>query len=302
MFLYLCKCCFRPGSGAKSPEGLFFAQSDKGQVTKCPTCGKDTAQFQRAYKRRVGQIKGAVGFESAIKKSERRGRPGRGQITRYGEGEGLGKLEIGVTPVEEEEQGDEDDAEYVPQIDFSPAMRFHPSGDDTPRATCRSLLTVTRVVAFDIVTKQHQITLAAGRLDTGTVMGSFLCKGKPKRLAAQTWAARGTPYRTCKYTSLEWCHLFADSLGGPTVGDNLVAASYAANTFMLAIESCLQAKTTLKIQLGVVCSKENVAELIDYKVIRPNGVEKIWTIDARNDHFTRGDYAKIKAEVEAFLA
>jgi hypothetical protein len=291
-FLYMCSDCFN----RDQKSGLLISQTGDKHIRNCPYCGQFTAKFQRAYKNKVGQIKQAVTFDVAQKKSDRASRRGRASANEMSN--------LGQMAVDETELGD---SEYVPQVDFKPNMRFTDASGPSMTQRVPSAVTGLVQTAFEMVSPAHTITTKAGRADTGTVMASALTSSKPRTLAAYTWAnwgsvspARGMPYNKNKYCSLEWCHLVADSLGGPTTSDNLVAASYAANTFMMTIEEKLNAKSTLSIQVKADCSTDHVAEFIYYTVNKGNS-NKTWTIDARNDYFTKADYETVGKSVTDFI-
>ena len=291
-FLYMCNDCFNRDQNS----GLLISQNGDKHIRTCPYCGQDTAQLKRAYKNRTGQVKQAVTFDVAQKKAERGTRKGR-PSAKY-------MANLGKEAVDENELSD---PEYVPQVDFTPNMRFTDASG--PSMTQRVPSTVTGLVQtpFEMISKSHTITNKAGRGDTGAVMALALTFPKPKKLSAYTWAnwggvspARGMPYTKNKYCSLEWCHLIADSLGGPTMCDNLVAASYAANTYMMTIEEKLNAQSNLSIQIKAECSRDHVAEFIYYTVIKGNS-QNTWTIDARNDYFTMANYEAVGKSVVDFI-
>jgi hypothetical protein len=65
----------------------------------------------------------------------------------------------------------------------------------------------------------------------------------------------------------EWCHLIADSLGGPTTAANLFCGTYHANTAMLCLEGPLYGKSEYEIRVEVdVRAKTDLGESIDYYV------------------------------------
>lgn len=312
-YLYVCTRC----STGTVIKGIFSSETDRGPLTRCPTCRKKRAERKRAYKTRSGHIRHARDMDVAATLSERATRKSRGRPpARLIEDEEEVRLDVAAlarayNPADD--AGAEDDSEYVAKTQFNPAMRLT---DDGTNATCRSraaMLMLCQHTLTMTVAPPHLVTAAAGRIDTGSTMARYLKVGRPalatyRTLSAYTWAnwglhppTRGRAYTAFPKLSLEWCHLVADSLGGPTVGANLVAASYAANTCMLAIEQQLHARTTLHVEVTVYCSSENVAEFLDYKIIRPNAAHLTITIDARNDCFTRADYATVGQQVASFL-
>lgn len=108
-------------------------------------------------------------------------------------------------------------------------------------------------------------------------------------------------YTVNKKLSLEWCYLIADSLGGPTEPANLVAASYGANTHMLAIESCLQSRTDVEVEVTAFCSRENCAEYILYDITNSRGQALAIGIDATNDQFPPSAFEAVRAEVTGHI-
>lgn len=81
----------------------------------------------------------------------------------------------------------------------------------------------------------------------------------------------------------EWCHLWGWGLGGSQTADNLVSASHACNSEMLAIEqwvyaSCfegrrpkrLDQRVSIRVSARLARGTEHVAELITYEIFMPN--------------------------------
>ncbi|WP_179403443.1 hypothetical protein [Burkholderia guangdongensis] len=101
--------------------------------------------------------------------------------------------------------------------------------------------------------------------------------------------------------SEEWCHLWASCLGGPTTSDNLVAASYACNTFMMAIETNLKSRTDLCISVSAYCSDANgnVADAIRYKIFEVGTGKELFNrlIDATAQHFSRSDLMQLQQDL-----
>jgi DNA-directed RNA polymerase subunit RPC12/RpoP len=301
-FFYICSPCL-----TNDGKGLLVSTRDRGQVVECPYCRQKTAQFKRAYKNRTGDIKRAVTFENAGTQKGRSMRPKRRQLpARYMDGADgdtdIAQVMAAYDP--QQDRGAEDDPEYVAQVDFRPDMRFTADGN---RLTCRDPAVVIVVHAFQMDSVDHTITTSPGRGDTGTEMARVLPVRPLRVISAYTWAnwqvippTRGLPYRSNKFYSLEWCHLIADSLGGATVSHNLVAASFAANTFMMTIEEKLNARSDLTIQVRALCSKDHVAEFVYYTVKRGTATNT-WIIDGRNDIFSRADYLAIGQEVTNFI-
>jgi hypothetical protein len=304
-FLYICPPCFR-----RDNTDIFFTLSDKGPLIICPTCNNRTAEFKYAYKNKTKKTKFARSVDEAMKRAGRASRSGRGVPKaeyRSEQFETPKIAEVGLQYDPEMDEGAEVDEEYVPQVDFNPAMRF--TDPSWGNAVCRDPMTATGLVqtALAMATVDHRITAKAGRGDTGTTMAQALPVGKLKKVSAYTWANwgqkppnRGMAYTVNKKRSLEWCHLLADSLGGPTQADNLVAASYGANTFMMTIEEKLNARTNLVIQVTAHCSRDHVAEFV-YYTIKKSNAQHTWIIDGRNDSFSQADYQHYGQQVVDFI-
>jgi hypothetical protein len=122
--------------------------------------------------------------------------------------------------------------------------------------------------------------------------------------SAQRHSGRGVSYKVNPKGSEEWCHLIADSLGGPTTGRNLVAASYSANTMMGAIEKCLHGRAEFEIRVRAHCSRANVAEFLDYAIRHSTdrGVSQVlfFSIDAATAGFSLADCNFVAAAFQAW--
>lgn len=100
----------------------------------------------------------------------------------------------------------------------------------------------------------------------------------------------------------EWCHLIADSLGGPTEHENLVSASYGANTYMAVIEAMIKGHTGLLITVEAYCSATHFAEFIVYTIQPRNSSAYIrYTIDGRNYRFTKDDMTDVQNELDRWM-
>jgi hypothetical protein len=105
--------------------------------------------------------------------------------------------------------------------------------------------------------------------------------------------------------SEEWCHLQAACLGGPTILGNLVAASHACNTYMMAIETSLQNQSDYVISVTAYCTGvgTNVAEAIRYRVFRRQKGGNLVRlldilIDATAQHFAESDLDALKTTLK----
>jgi hypothetical protein len=132
--------------------------------------------------------------------------------------------------------------------------------------------------------------------------------GRPKtpaqvmKCSAQKMTGWKISHAKNRFKSMEWCHLIADSLGGGTTAENLVAASYGANTHMAAIEAVLSGKTHVRLEVTAFCSAEHVAQMIHYQLTRPHKESPLlFRIDARNHYFTDDDLKEVQAQVRTWL-
>ena len=117
----------------------------------------------------------------------------------------------------------------------------------------------------------------------------------------QTCISGGIGGGTKAVVSEEWCHLWASCLGGATTSDNLVAASYACNTFMMAIETCIKSRTDLSISVSAYCSdaQGNVAEAIRYRIFKKSTGKPLFDrlIDATVQHFSLADLRQLQQDL-----
>lgn len=192
---------------------------------------------------------------------------------------------------------DSDDDEYAPPARFNPNMRLTKGSQ---RKVLRSLYaydtTLTKVVGRIQVTSSH--TRSMSSTNQNAVMG-LLILGKGT-LSAWQHAGR-TDYLKDRYKSAEWCHLVADCLGGPTSPTNLVAASFAANTEMMAIENLLMGRTAFQVRVEARCDTAHVAERILYNVYCKKSHHWLWEIDGQNDYFTKADLDDVRDGLKDYL-
>jgi hypothetical protein len=132
-------------------------------------------------------------------------------------------------------------------------------------------------------------------------MGKHLGSPTPPKYPA--WRHAGTTrYSTDKFKSSEWCHLVADSLGGPSVPANLVAASFSANTYMAALEALLKGQSGLTIEVTVHCSAPYLGEWIFYRIRqRSSGHVYDASIDARASAFSLADLTRVQQDLQKWL-
>lgn len=164
-------------------------------------------------------------------------------------------------------------------------------------ATCSSHKLKMKHCPVDVsVDRGRGQTFAKGNRSAETASGRKLPK-------TDISSAKGGS-QPAKYSE-EWCHLQAASLGGQTVDSNLVAASYACNTYMMAIESYIRCRTELSLSVTAYCSDHGceVAEAIKYRIYERKGTNLIARfceiIDATAQHFSQTDLDVLKGKLRS---
>ena len=153
---------------------------------------------------------------------------------------------------------DADDTEYVPAPEFNPALRF--SGGGT-----FAIIRVFHGKSHTITTPWTGVTAPAGRSSTNAQFGGQSAANH--FLANQTLIPAITLWKSPTGVNFEWCHIIADSLGGPTVAANLFCGTFHCNTAMLCIENILRGKTHLEVQIAVeICTTTYIGLLVTYRV------------------------------------
>lgn len=194
------------------------------------------------------------------------------------------------------DSNDDGDNDYIPTLShlFNLRMRltknaYAPRGSDGRDSTYL-------MKANSVIRGKH------GRGDLPAIMKKHLGWAKPSRCTAWRYAGT-TNYSKNKFTSSEWCHLIADSLGGPSTGDNLVAASFSANTYMAAIEAMLQSQSALSLEVIVHCSAKCLAEWIEYNIHHKGKGKSYPTIhiDALAKGFCDQDLLRVQTDLQTWL-
>lgn len=192
---------------------------------------------------------------------------------------------------------------WLPKANFNPAMRLTAKdGARRSKATPEQLKLVQEKF-FKMTPTWCQIGAPNNRLDENST-GQEMKKNALgcNETSAQKHAGRGMSYKVNKQKSLEWCHMLGDCLGGLTKVNNLVAASFCANTEMLAIEHCIKGYAALGVTVSAFCSNWHVAELIVYELKHlKSGKTFRWDINARNDAFTTDDWDEVRLAVLDFM-
>jgi hypothetical protein len=144
----------------------------------------------------------------------------------------------------------------------------------------------------------HVSEVKGGRLDGKSVMG---CAARDVRKLV-------APGDEGTHRDDEWLHLWGDNLGGPSVPNNFVSGSYAANTEMLVIEQALAQNSALTrvlvLDIEAECSARHFGEYLTYKVTNPSNAATPFQhlIDLRNLYFTAADKNTVHARIDAFLS
>jgi hypothetical protein len=142
----------------------------------------------------------------------------------------------------------------------------------------------------------------AGRLDLNRVMGKHMGPPAPSKYPAWRYVG-STSYSVNRFDSSEWCHLVADSLGGPSEPSNLVAASFSANTYMAALEALLKGQSALSLSVTAHCSAPNLGEWIFYRIRhRQSGKSYDEAIDARASGFNAANLTSVQTNLQRWLA
>jgi hypothetical protein len=127
-------------------------------------------------------------------------------------------------------------------------------------------------------------------------------------LTNQIGLPMGTRWFAGNKDTAEWCHLVGVSLGGTTVAGNLIAASFAANTYMGVIEKAIQGRTDLRASVtieglshavGGTANHPHIAEKIHYAIVRLTDSHQLteFVIDARISQFSDADRQRVEQQI-----
>lgn len=196
---------------------------------------------------------------------------------------------------EEEKKEKEEDPEWEPPSNsFNIAMRYTGSNMLTPRNTKTTYFNKTKTKV-----KSARIKGTAGRKSTNSVMGVAI-EGKGT-ISANSWVKKKKVLynKSQLYLNYDWCHLIADSLGGATTHDNLVAARYSANTYMAVIELYLKGRTDLTVKVIAYCSSSHIAEFIVYQIFNSKLKSYQFIIDAKINYFSKLNARQVIKELKS---
>ncbi len=195
------------------------------------------------------------------------------------------------------------DEEYVPPVDFDPSMRL-------------TLLDKDERSQEDLrpQTMAYTESKSSGRVDiSGSILGerqkntASLFEGTSAWSHAISWAApnAGKWYSGSK-GHYEYCHLHGDALGGRCLASNLVAGHYALNTYMMVIESQLQSRTDLQIEVTAYCQKTNIADCVHYQIFKKttSDPQLLWSkfLDGRIQFFSKMDADAVTKDLKEALS
>lgn len=260
----------------------------------CRACDKPTVRAGYG----AGKVrKGAIELTAAaIERRDQRSRQAVVDSRKQRDARFAAHRGISVDSDDGEDEEDEGDEDFLPRPDHTYNLRMrltpghyaarHNYGYD---ASC-------------VLRQQRDVLATAGRLNLNLVMGRAL--GAPRPFNLPAWKHAGTTKHSVdKYASSEWCHLVADSLGGPSVPLNVAAASYSANTYMAAMEVMLKGQASLTLEVTFRCSAPHVGEWIFYRIThRPSGQFTLVEIDARAGGFSATDLTNVQTALRAWLA
>lgn len=192
-------------------------------------------------------------------------------------------------------QDGDDDFLIVPPRPYNIGMRLTPA-DHIPR---HQVDLETRPDAGFRKRMTQKVGSSPKRDNAATIMGRAL--GYSTKCEA--WRHAGAvAYTTNKFSSYEWCHLIADSLGGVTAENNLVAASFSANTHMGALEMLLKGQSSLLLQVTANCQLEHLAISIEYTIRCPAKNKRYSVlIDGTVGNFSEVDVLREQGKLRAWL-
>lgn len=200
----------------------------------------------------------------------------------------IAKILEDIGDVEDDIFSDIDDPSYEPPADFNPAMRLTDEGE-----TDGFLSRVGSGALTCVSCAYTRVGARAARSNTNTTMDGE---------SADDYAARQGQDPP---VYMEWCHMVAACLGGPTTKANLFCGGYNANTHMLAIEQRLVGKTHLEVQIEAHCRTGTVfAEKIVYRVRKAGAkVPVIFrdTFDSLSTGFSSADQERVRSKLGKWL-
>lgn len=191
----------------------------------------------------------------------------------------------------DEEPEDEEDEEYVPSPDFNPDLRFTGAGTFKPAK-----------FHFGTHVKSTPWTRVTGKAGRGNTAAQF------NNTTAEQYGTQHAPGYVGQapatgQSRFEWCHLIADSLGGPTSQANLFCGTYHANTAMLCIEKVLRGKTQLEVKIEVILDQAtHMGLLVNYRFRHPKSAKEFAaSIDAQATGCTKQEGTALSGEARKWI-
>lgn len=190
---------------------------------------------------------------------------------------------------------DEDDDDYAPSEQYTPAMRF----------TDEDMESGLRLSA-----PNGLLTKSSGRVSIKAAISGEREKSTNNQMNGDAaWSyARGLgacnsgEYALGARNYYEWCHLQGVSLGGSTVAANLIAGHYAVNTYMSVVEECLRGKTALQIEVVAHAVHANVADFIVYSIYKASDGKLVTSIaiDGHMTYFSSRDRDRVRQGMKSW--
>jgi hypothetical protein len=199
---------------------------------------------------------------------------------------------------DENEEEEEDEDEWLLPREFNPAMRL----TDAHMEPARVLPLGGAGHAFQKCPGLQDVTnpiLGERAKSTKSAMGDR----SAWKVSQAAGAANAHRFKLGAKNYYEWCHLHGDSLGGRCEAANLVAAHYAVNTCMLAIEEVVSKQSGIQTRVTAYCKAADVADFIVYEVYRKANGQRIFsiTIDGLITSFSRNDYDTVSGIVRRYF-
>lgn len=206
------------------------------------------------------------------------------------------------------------DSEFVPTADRWNFDQRLTIGDMKERTQYPNGLSQIKKSRLSPITAQIEGERAK---DCAQIIGQALGVSRVSAWAIsnQVGAPIGRRWSLGEKDTAEWCHLVGVALGGKTTDDNLVAASYCANTYMGVIEKAVQGRTDLEVEIRVEGQQsalfgsknsknyDHIAEKIEYAISKVGSGSALiaFTIDALISGFSKADADKVAHAVKNAL-
>jgi hypothetical protein len=198
---------------------------------------------------------------------------------------------------------EDEDGDWIQELDFHPSMRFTSGNMEsfgTPQMGGNGCSTKStggpKAIGPKVVGERAKATKQA--------MAAANVNKPAWKHAMEQGAPNAKRYKLGNKNYYEWCHLHGDCLGGLCQAGNLVAAHYAVNSYMLAIETAVTHHPGARIEVTAYCELPHVAKAIHYKIYRSASATNPAyeaKIDGRITQFNRGDHDTVAKAVRNAL-